>query len=48
MRKYLHGKLCLDCIVKYRSLKLVRGPTFFKIVAKNLFLITPIYGVEKL
>ena len=31
----------------YRSLKLVHGLIFFKIVAKNLSLITQIYGVEK-
>ena len=33
--------------VQYRSLKLVRGLTFFKIVAKNLSLIKQIYGIEK-
>ena len=32
----------------YRSLRLVLGLTFFKIVAKNLPLITQIYGIEKL
>ena len=33
-----------DYIHLYRSLKLVRGPSFFKIVARNLPLITQIYG----
>ena len=32
----------------YRSLKLVHGPSFFKIVANNLPLVTQINGIEKL
>ena len=48
--KILKGKFhnVINLFKGYRSLKLVRGPTFFKIVARNLPLVTQIYGIEKL
>ena len=44
-KKYCFVYLCIDL---YRSLKLVHSRSFFKIVAKNLSLITQTYGIEKL